>query len=74
LVAVEQALEKGKVVMHCQGGSGRTGTMAAAYWVYKCLSPKEAIEKVRQTNRHSVETTEQEESLHELEASIVKEK
>lgn len=31
LDAVHRALEEGKVLVHCQTGLGRTGTMAAAY-------------------------------------------
>lgn len=60
----------GKIIMHCQGGFGRTGMMAAAYWVGKGLSAKEAIDKVRQSRPHAVETKEQEESLENLEKSI----
>jgi atypical dual specificity phosphatase len=70
LNAANQALGKGKVIMHCQGGSGRTGTMGAGYWIKKGLSAKEAIEKVRKPRPHVVETKEQEESLQELEKAL----
>ena len=67
LNSLDKALENGKVIMHCEGGSGRTGTMGAAYWIKKGLSWKEAIERVRKSRPHAVETKEQEESLEELE-------
>ncbi len=70
LSAANKALQKGKVVMHCQGGSGRTGTMAAAYWIGKGLSAKEAIEKTRESRPNAVETKEQEESPKNLEKSL----
>ena len=71
LNSVNKALEKGKVVMHCEGGSGRTGTMGAAYWIKKGHLAKEAIDKVRKSRPHAVETKEQEESLAELEKSLL---
>jgi len=46
------------------------GTMAAAYWVNKGFSAKEAIAKVRKSRMHDVETKEQEESLIKLEKSL----
>lgn len=61
---------KGKVLIHCLGGAGRTGTMAAAYWISKGLPAHKAIAKVRVSNPGAVETAEQEESLYELEAVI----
>jgi atypical dual specificity phosphatase len=61
---------KDKILIHCQGGAGRTGTMAAAYWMKKGLSAKEAIEKVRKSCRQAVETPGQERSLHRLEAAM----
>lgn len=61
---------KEKIFIHCQGGSGRTGTMGAAYWMKKGLSAREAIEKVRQSNPTAVETPDQERSLHRLESSL----
>ena len=70
LNAVNKALDKGKVIMHCQGGSGRTGTMGAAYWIGKGLSAKEAIGRVRKSRPHAVETKEQEDSLKVLEKSL----
>lgn len=72
LNSVDKALEKGKVIMHCQSGSGRTGTMAAAYWISKGLPAHKAINKVKQSNPAAVEEPEQEESLYELAAVIGK--
>jgi atypical dual specificity phosphatase len=69
---VGDSLKKGKVVVHCQGGLGRTGTMAAAYWIRKGVSANEAIEKVRKSRPGAVEVPEQRESLFEFEAAIKK--
>ncbi len=44
---VQYAGPSAKVIVHCEGGTGRTGTMAAAYWIAKGLSPAQAIAKVR---------------------------
>ncbi len=67
------SLRKGKVLVHCQGGIGRTGTMAAAYWIKKGLSANEAIKKIRKAMPGAIEVPEQEESLFELEAMIAEE-
>jgi len=60
----------GKVLIHCQGGSGRTGTMGAVYWISKGLSVHKAIDKVRKTNPLTVEVPEQEGSLYKLQESL----
>ena len=52
-----------KTVVHCEGGTGRTGTFAAAYWIAKGLTLAEAIAHVRKTRPHAVETPEQEAAL-----------
>jgi atypical dual specificity phosphatase len=70
LEAVHQALKRGKVLIHCQAGLGRTGTMAAAYWIDRGLSVNEAIKKIRKSNPSVVESAEQENRLYELEAFI----
>jgi len=67
------SLREGKVLVHCQGGIGRTGTMAAAYWIKKGLSANEAIKKIRNSMPGAIEIPEQEESLFELEAFIAEE-
>lgn len=70
LSRMNQALKDGKVLVHCQGGSGRTGTMAAAYWINKGLSAAEAIKKVRSANPNAIENTVQEKSLFHLESLL----
>jgi protein-tyrosine phosphatase len=55
-----------KTIVHCEGGTGRTGTFAAAYWVTKGMSVADALMYVRQVRPHAVETAEQEEVLTEF--------
>jgi len=70
LEIVKKASVTAKVLVHCQGGSGRTGTMAAAYWIHKGLPVQEAIKKVRGENPTAVENPKQEKSLHRLEKAM----
>lgn len=63
---VRMSLPIKRVLVHCQGGSGRTGTAAAAYWVAKGLSVSEAIARVRERRPHAIETLEQEAVLGEF--------
>jgi atypical dual specificity phosphatase len=56
---VNQQASSVKVILHCEGGSGRTGTFAAAYWIAKGMTAAEAIKHIRQVKPHAVETVEQ---------------
>lgn len=53
----------GAVLIHCQGGSGRTGTFGAAWLISKGFSSDGAIRAVREMNPNAVETAAQEECL-----------
>ena len=56
-----------RVLVHCLGGYGRTGTMLTCYLVH-CGSPAErALEEVRNLRPGSVETGEQETAVFEYE-------
>lgn len=59
---VEDSLKKQEAVgVHCTFGRGRTGTMLAAFFVFKDqISAGEAIDKIRQIRPYSIETQEQE--------------
>jgi atypical dual specificity phosphatase len=58
----ENARSEGKkLVVHCDAGIGRTGTMLACYLVSKGYSAADAIEEVRIRRPGSLETIEQEE-------------
>lgn len=55
-----------RTIVHCEGGTGRTGTFAAAYWVAKGLTVSEAVARVRKARPGAVETPGQEAVLREF--------
>jgi Dual specificity phosphatase, catalytic domain len=59
-----------KMIVHCEGGTGRTGTLAAAYWITKGMTASEAIMHVRKVRWRAVETPEQEAVLVEFATRI----
>lgn len=54
------------VALHCHGGLGRTGTIAARLLVELGSTPGEAIARVREVRPGSIETAGQEEYVHGL--------
>lgn len=58
---VHQLLKDGeKIVIHCRGGLGRTGLLAARILVEAGIAPRDAVTSVRQARPHSIETYAQE--------------
>jgi len=49
-----------KVAVHCKAGLGRTGTIIAAYYVYKGMKPKKALATVRCVDPRMVQSDSQE--------------
>lgn len=57
-----------KVVVHCRGGLGRAGTLAAAILIRGGVRPDDAIRTVRSVRPGAVETHSQEDFLRRLSA------
>jgi atypical dual specificity phosphatase len=69
VVGDENAQSK-PVVVHCGEGLGRTGTVLAAYLIKHGLGADEAIKLVREKQRSSIQTLEQEKVLHDFEKLV----
>jgi len=52
--------EGGRVMLHCRGGLGRTGLVAARLLVEFGMAPREAIRRVRAARPGAIQTREQE--------------
>lgn len=61
LLAALEAREK--IFIHCRGGLGRTGTLAARLLMERGLEPEAAIREVRAARPGAIETEEQEDYL-----------
>ncbi|WP_324736351.1 dual specificity protein phosphatase family protein [Thermococcus sp. SY098] len=64
----EKAKDGKKVLIHCFGGSGRSGTIAVAYLMYsQGLSLRDALTRVRSLKPSAVETWSQMDILRKFE-------
>ncbi|WP_297416942.1 protein-tyrosine phosphatase family protein [Thermococcus sp.] len=65
---IDARVRQGKrILVHCMGGLGRSGTIAVAWLMYsKNLCLREALRRVRSLRPGAVETSEQMEVLWEL--------
>ena len=63
---ITQMLQDGEsIVVHCAGGLGRSGTVVARLLVDSGMSPLAAIEAVRRARPGAIESTAQENYLHD---------
>ena len=53
-------LEGGKILVHCRGGLGRAGTVAASMLVELGVAPRDAVNRVRAVRPGAIETAAQE--------------
>ncbi len=64
VAAITRAIDAGQAVLvHCAGGKGRSGTLAACYLVSRGMSAADAIAEVRALRPGAIETTRQEKAI-----------
>jgi protein-tyrosine phosphatase len=63
--AFDVIAQGGRVLVHCRGGLGRAGTVAACLLVEFGMSPRDAVRQVRAVRRGAIETREQERHVTE---------
>jgi len=65
--AMDRAMENNMgVAVHCGAGLGRTGTILAAFFVYRGMTASQAIARVRTLRPGSIETEEQADAVMEF--------
>jgi protein-tyrosine phosphatase len=62
--------EGGRVLIHCRGGLGRTGTLVSRLLIEEGYSPEKALVTVRKARAGSVETFDQRDYLERLPARL----
>lgn len=68
-LSIHEALDEGDtVVVHCKGGLGRAGTIAARLLVERGEAPHSAISRVRKCRPGAIETKEQEAHVMQVKA------
>ena len=66
---IRQTLQEGgKILIHCRGGLGRTGTVAAQILVEFGMAPQDAIKEVRKARHGTIETSQQEGYVYQIRA------
>jgi atypical dual specificity phosphatase len=68
---LQQLPSSSKMLVHCEGGLGRTGTFAAAYWIWRGLSSSKAIAKISVARPYAIDSKQQERVLEQL-ASVLR--
>lgn len=68
----ESRKQKKPVLVHCHAGIGRTGTMLAAYFVYRGYTTADAVKHIRNIRFGSIETDEQIDAIYQFEQVLKK--